>query len=1758
MATEMNEDEKKRKMRSELWQLVIDPIELPEFGNLSSQVVRHILHEASASSGGGVTGKVIISLNSSSMGAADEDDDGDDEMHHHHQQPQPQQQQQQQGDKNEDGDESSDDPDGITQGIESARIAVEGCDGAANGDTASLPDKEREENSDDEEEMHDDDLDDQEMTEHPPSASAALRRQQRQQQQTSRRQTSPTIPQQQPPPPCAEGLDIEDGDGGNGGGGGGGGDDDDEEDDDDDDDEDNDVVIDFDGITMLLDDMFNDWCAGSLDPFYRMCRNFGLHPPPPSSSTSTTTTTAFTTDHSQKKPHDCREAIIFHNQQPSDAYRGEAPPPSSSGMDEDGCYGDEDGDDDDDFRPCGPANDTTCLYETLQWVTDQFSTIAKRLAKVEIMFVRLGIRTRILNTQYRIADRAMSIQERIHAFTNLIILTMSTTYESCSTLGYSEFINSTNAVLMFDRSFGFNGTIGLLAPDKFSRRLRDVIHETHLDKKPTPLTMVEDVFTGSVSVNVTRLLDPDSLPRRSRKKKGGGDGDDDDFDEEGAAADANAMALLDASEVAGMAGSSQQYQQQMALVAMTATATTTGKQTKKKKKQPPKKRNRNQARLGEDEEEMADPSHVNEVATSIIWSGLSADERKRRILYEYFERHFFSFGLRVQHRNTSQEMGNGRSVGTVVVMAPVFSRGIFTRSFRPMYRMSRSEDNGGDGGGGRGEGGGFNTKSDIARRGKPMDLAEVVMEMCNEYSNSTLFNIMHPTNGQLHHTIIKSLSTYPTCKFPVHVSTRYLISFGDGILDVRTLNFFRYNQISDLATTRGRDPISVLSYNGCRKMHPEMFNSHNRRAPGNRNWETCARALHNNVLEMAESTTCCFVPKKMQKAYNEQIVDNFRTKMEECVLDKLYPYDVNHDKSSKKTPQPRRCPSNHSCAGVVNKFIDLFVIYVFRPMIEGDPTVFDDVFATQVGLHVGNGYEMRKSDPQYLKTMNRTPNRGAYVVKRATEIYIGVREPDDGGGGAGNAATTAVAAANTVLPPATSVNFIPAPTSTAVTTPPAPPPPQQQPSIPPQIHQEPIIPATMGGVADADIDAAAKSIMSRNEFDRHLLRPNTTTTSVMAGLDAYLRELGMLLDMTRNIEAIREDAILLSGTMHGDDDSLVQTMCVISNMQQVVSDRIKASLIRQQPVPSNIGEALRQQRSFTNTDLCRRLAYGVSRVQENVVNMQASHTIPGNIDGFNTDMYESMEHSVDMLNAHIGKAASFAADNNGGVHYEGVEDVPPAEDERVDDASATAAAAAAAGPKHFKTPPYAKPSSMPSIADRRENIYGKPAKSKPTPASDRAAEAYHMTDEEVDAASTPEHHAYRAMAIVYMMFGTYFFPRLGKDNLEMVLWLYGQTGTGKTTVINEFFQGIYGSEHMSTVPTNIEPVFGISAILQMHEVFVAFVNEITADTSFPHGLFMTLVTDPCVRAAIKFKESMEFSPEFKLFLTSNKIPLWPDQGSTASEPGNTTRRIFFVMFLNQLASTMTQTKFRQFMQRDICKIFLRVLMCHSALLKCFGVKEFWQTASPVVSEWRRDMTAILRPYNVLMHINGFFEWDPTYVISEQDLIDIARIFRDKYNDRAAAFNFSDFKTYVQSHTDDIVYKRGCINGYLVFNHSTTSRINTMFYYGIRYSATVVNTHCTADAVTAYDMATTNIVNDIEHNPLMKAIEEAKEKKDPIWLQQHHKRYGHSGGGGGGGPTTTTGTVPVAVPVPVPVPAPPTTTPVPTDHDNVMMDDGDGE
>lgn len=217
---------------------------------------------------------------------------------------------------------------------------------------------------------------------------------------------------------------------------------------------------------------------------------------------------------------------------------------------------------------------------------------------------------------------------------------------------------------------------------------------------------------------------------------------------------------------------------------------------------------------------------------------------------------------------------------------------------------------------------------------------------------------------------------------------------------------------------------------------------------------------------------------------------------------------------------------------------------------------------------------------------------------------------------------------------------------------------------------------------------------------------------------------------------------------------------------------------------------------------------------------------------------------------------------------------------------------------------------------------------------------------------------------IFIFIGRLFYQVNERDTWQVIPFLKGVAGTGKSTVI-KIVQMMYESRDVGVISNNIEKRFGLSAIFNK---VVFIIPEVKGDFQMDQAEFQSVVTGEELSMAVKHESPIVGQWVVPGILAGNESVAWADKS------GSISRRVVVFDFPNQLDKTkIDPTLLRNIKKNELPAIIRKASLSYNWAVETFGDKDVWTALPERICKERKKLQ---------------FSTDPLYAFVNSDEVEV--------------------------------------------------------------------------------------------------------------------------------------------------------------------------
>ena len=197
---------------------------------------------------------------------------------------------------------------------------------------------------------------------------------------------------------------------------------------------------------------------------------------------------------------------------------------------------------------------------------------------------------------------------------------------------------------------------------------------------------------------------------------------------------------------------------------------------------------------------------------------------------------------------------------------------------------------------------------------------------------------------------------------------------------------------------------------------------------------------------------------------------------------------------------------------------------------------------------------------------------------------------------------------------------------------------------------------------------------------------------------------------------------------------------------------------------------------------------------------------------------------------------------------------------------------------------------------------------------------------------------------VYIMLGRLLYPVGHKDNWQIIMYLFGAAGTGKSTILNDVAAKFYETEDVGQLSSNCEQTFALSAFA---DKFLFLAPELTTSLRLSQAELQQIISGEETTINRKFQTASSGRWTVPGALAGNQLPSWHDNA------GSMQRRILLLAF--EYVVTNGDTYLAQKLAKEMPRILLKCNRAYLEAIAEYGHQDVWSVLPPYFKQTRSEM-----------------------------------------------------------------------------------------------------------------------------------------------------------------------------------------------------------
>lgn len=208
---------------------------------------------------------------------------------------------------------------------------------------------------------------------------------------------------------------------------------------------------------------------------------------------------------------------------------------------------------------------------------------------------------------------------------------------------------------------------------------------------------------------------------------------------------------------------------------------------------------------------------------------------------------------------------------------------------------------------------------------------------------------------------------------------------------------------------------------------------------------------------------------------------------------------------------------------------------------------------------------------------------------------------------------------------------------------------------------------------------------------------------------------------------------------------------------------------------------------------------------------------------------------------------------------------------------------------------------------------------------------------------------------VYIFLGRLLYDLNEHDGWQVILFLKGHAGTGKSTICTSVVKYFYDSIDVGVLSNNMERKFGLSAFYDKH-IFIA--PECRNDLSIEQAEFQSMVSGEDIQVNYKHKKAFSVKWRVPGILAGNEVPTWADAA------GSIQRRIPVIDFEKPVLNGDMRLGAK--LEKELPDILVKCNRAYREMAARHGSDNIWTLLPPYFKRTSSELAQTINPLEAFM------------------------------------------------------------------------------------------------------------------------------------------------------------------------------------------------
>lgn len=249
----------------------------------------------------------------------------------------------------------------------------------------------------------------------------------------------------------------------------------------------------------------------------------------------------------------------------------------------------------------------------------------------------------------------------------------------------------------------------------------------------------------------------------------------------------------------------------------------------------------------------------------------------------------------------------------------------------------------------------------------------------------------------------------------------------------------------------------------------------------------------------------------------------------------------------------------------------------------------------------------------------------------------------------------------------------------------------------------------------------------------------------------------------------------------------------------------------------------------------------------------------------------------------------------------------------------------------------------------------------------------------------------------YILAGRMMYPVGERDGWQVIPFLLGQAGSGKSSVTNYVISELYDATDVGLLSNNSEKQFGLSAFF---DKFIFVAPEIKSDMKLEQAEFQSMCSGEEMQISIKHKTAFSVKWRTPGFLAGNETPAWTDNS------GSIQRRVIVFNFERPVVGGDMMLGER--LKKEMGAFIVKANRAYLEASAKYGSKNVWEVLPSYFKTTRNEMAASVNSVEAFLSSSDVVI-DPARFCPFDDFKSALKVFETQNGYKSSKFTTDFFR-----------------------------------------------------------------------------------------------------------------------------------------------------